>query len=98
MSVSIWFPDGTVIRGVDATDALVRLGRIQWTPTEDTATIKAALSDRAWGWNRSALNPALPDDQFLTALDASAMVAVIYGPAKAPKPPSPGLELPEDGS
>lgn len=83
ITVSLVFPDGTTIGGTDATDVLARLGRIQWTPVDVIAT-KEHLSNRAWAWSHFALDPQLADDEFLTALDASQMVQVVWGalPAK----------------
>jgi hypothetical protein len=78
VSVALYWPDGTALPGEDATDVLARLGRLQWQPLE-VAAMKAALSDRAWALLGVPLNPSLPDDEFLTALDASGLCAVVYG-------------------
>lgn len=86
MSVTLAWPDGTEIKAADATDALARVGNLQWSPM-DVPTIKARLSDRAWAWSKATIDPLLPDDEFLTALDASRLCAVIYGPEPA-KPPA----------
>lgn len=89
MAVRLIFPDETELAGVDATDVLRRLGNIQWTPT-DVAETKVALSDRAWAWNNSLLDPLLPDSEFLMALDDTGMVAVDWTATKAPGKPKPG--------
>ena len=78
MKVALYWPDGTALPGEDPTDVLARLGRLQWTPL-DVAAMKAALSDRAYAWSGAVLDPLLPDDEFLTALDASGLCAVVYG-------------------
>lgn len=75
--IALHFPDGTVLSGEDATDVLARLGRLQWTPC-DVPTMKERLSDRAWAVSRSAIDGTLPDDEFLTALDASGLCKVDY--------------------
>lgn len=84
--VTLMFPDGTEIPAKDATDAIARLGALQWTPL-DVPTMKARLADRAWAWNQSVIDADLPDDEFLTALDATTMVAVVWSPHPAkPRP------------
>lgn len=88
MPVTLWWPDGTALRGDDATDVLRRLGALQWTP-HDVEQIKAGLSDRAWAWSRFTLDPALADDEFLTALDASGLCAVDY----SGEPVKPSLKM-----
>lgn len=80
--MTLLFPDGTAIAGEDAPDVLTRLGVLQWSPMPKDE-MKARLSDRAWLWSRFTLDPNLPDDEFLTALDASTLCAVIWGPNPA---------------
>ena len=89
MSVTMHFPDEVEIKGPDATTALRRLGKVQWSPTDDVAEIKSRMSDRAWAWSRFTLDPLLPDDEFLTALDASGMCVVVWEPNKVPPKGSP---------
>lgn len=81
-AVTLLFPDDTVLSGTSATDVLARLGRLQWDPRE-VEGMKAGLSDRAFRALGATLDPLLPDDEFLTALDASGLCAVLYGGTKA---------------
>lgn len=83
MSVSIHFPDGVELKAPDAEALLRAVGKMQWTPTEDVHEVKRAMSDRAWVWSRTAISPELPADEFLTALEASGMVAVVHSPEPA---------------
>lgn len=96
MTVSLVFEDYTVISGKTATDALRRLGKVQWEPL-DIEPMKRRMSDRAWSFFGKAIDPLLPDDEFVTALDAAGICAVIYGgtPAK-PSPPWKTAEREED--
>ena len=75
----VLWPDGTTIMGRDATEALQRLGEEQWTPC-DVAEMKQQLSDRAWVWNRSAVDPELPDDQFFEPLHETGMCEILVWP------------------
>lgn len=86
MAVRLIFPDETVVTGHDPTDVLRRLGNLQWT-VKDVDEMKLALSDRAWAWNSSLVDPLLPDSEFLMALDDTGMVAVDWSATKAPDKP-----------
>lgn len=81
--IRLYWPDGTVLAGKDADDVLARLGRLQWTPL-DVETMKARLADRVLALFGIEVDPALPSDEFLTAIDAAALCAVDYSgdPAK----------------
>lgn len=80
--IRLIFPDGTVLDGDHALDVIARLGRLQWEPRDPDA-MKELLSDRAWVWSRTAVDPGLPPDEFLDALDAAGLLAVERRPAKA---------------
>lgn len=86
--VRLYFPDAVVLEGDDAADVLRRWGALQWSPIKDMATIRVAISERAWVWSSFTLDPLLPADEFLTALDASGLCAVVWDgtPAKPREP------------
>lgn len=73
--IRVLFPDGTELLATDATDLLSRLGALQWTPL-DAFTMKQRLSDRAWAWSGGAVDPALPDHDFLKALEEAGLFAL----------------------
>ena len=77
--VTVSWPDGTRTVGRTATELLARLGEVQWQPC-DVPGMKQRLSDRAWAWDGSLLDPLLPDDAFLAALGASTMADVEWSP------------------
>lgn len=92
MAVALLFPDGTVLRGPSAEAVLRTWGGLQWTPTGDLDQIRVALSDRCWGWSATAVDPLLPPDEFLTAVQASGLCAVSWTADKAkPKVTRPRL-------
>lgn len=101
MTIRLTFPNGSKLHGDDATDVLSRLGELQvWTGPVDADRMKQLLSDRAWILVSEAIDPDLPDDDFLNALDAAAVVAVERLPEKA-KPRWPNTvpdEWTEDGA
>lgn len=80
--VILTFPGGAKVIGSDPTEALARLGDLQWEP-QDVPGMKRRLSDRAWAWNRSVLSPDLGDTDFLLALNETGMVAVLWHPRSA---------------
>lgn len=85
MSVNLLFPDGTVLRGETADDVLATWGLLQWTPVKDPADVKAALADRVWALSQLPVDPDLPSDEFLDALQMTGLCAVDRE-AKAAKP------------
>jgi hypothetical protein len=83
VSVALHFPDGTVLRASTASDVLAIWDHLQWTPVKDPDRVKAALSERAWQWSATAIDPSLPDDEFLTALEGAGLCAVSWSGEKA---------------
>lgn len=70
------FPDGTEVRGVNATDLLAQIAKMQWYKVSIDA-MKHLLAARAYGWNNSILNPDLDDDSFVKSLGETGMVFVL---------------------
>lgn len=62
--VARW-PDGVETVGASAGDLLDAIAAIQWDAPMDRPAIKAVLSDRAWAWSRSAVDPLAPDSRFV---------------------------------
>lgn len=75
MTVHLLWPDNTITSGWCAADVLTRVARRQWAPTSKTR-VKHLLSDRAWVWSGSLVDPELSDDEFLDALERAEMVLV----------------------
>lgn len=86
MAVALRFPEGTTLRGRSATDVLLVWGGVQWDPVKDLKDIRCALADRVQTLTGIEIDPRLPDDEFLTAVDAAGLAAVTYEGEKA-KPP-----------
>lgn len=75
--IEMRFPDGSVIKGVDATDALAALAKMQWQKVSVDG-MKHLLAARAYGWNHSVVDPGLPDAEFVHAIGETGMVFVTY--------------------
>lgn len=86
MSVALRFPEGTTLRGRSATDVLQVWGSVQWDPVKDMKQIRCALAERVETLTGIEVDPRLPDDEFLTAVDAAGLCVVTYEGTKA-KPP-----------
>jgi hypothetical protein len=78
--VSVYFPDYTVIRGKNASEVLLKVGKKQWKFENRLDAIKRMLSKRASHWSGAEIDPNLPAPEFLTALGESGMVFVWFGP------------------
>lgn len=79
MTVAIYWPDGAVTRADSAGQALDIVASKQWEQPMSVEALKHVLAARAYGWNHSALDPELPDDEFVRALGETGMVFVSDG-------------------
>jgi len=59
--------------------ALCKVAEKQWEDPGDLGQFKRLLANRAFGWNESIVDPELPDQEFLEALNRSGMVFVHFG-------------------
>lgn len=73
--IAVLWPDNSITRATDAGALLTRVGAFQWSPGDKTHT-KSLLSDRAWVWSGSLVDPELSDDEFLDALELAGMCLV----------------------
>ena len=65
---AIRFPNGLIIRGADPRDILDRIAAIQMMKhTPDAKEMRQMLSDRAWVWSQSIVDPDASDLEFLIA-------------------------------
>jgi hypothetical protein len=81
--VRLLFPDGCTMTADDAVSVLLLWGAVQWTPVTDLAEVKVELARRAGALRGADVDPSLPADVFLEALDEAALVAVLHVPAKS---------------
>lgn len=77
--VSVYFPDFTVVRGKNASDALLKIGKKQWKYEDRLGAIKQLLAKRAFNWSGAQIDPTLPSPEFLVQLGESGMVFVWFG-------------------
>ena len=75
--VTVTWPDGSRSVGRTATELLDRLGAQQWEPCS-RAAMKRRLSDRAWSWDGTLIDPELDDAAFLAVLTTSTMATVTW--------------------
>lgn len=83
MSVRLLFPNGTTMTADTAEDVLLLWGSVQWSPVTDLGEVKAVLSDRANALHGADVDPALPPEVFLEALDEAALLAFLQVPDKS---------------
>ena len=91
--VLLIFPDGSELRAKGATEALKTLGSWQWDPVTATIAVKRAMSERAWVWTETAIDPDQDDDPFLDAMERAGLCVVI----RDPDPAKPSLKTEPDG-
>lgn len=73
--VVLW-PDGTRTRADSATACLELIAKVQWDQPMSIEGLKYVLAARAFGWNKTIIDPTLDDDTFLRALGETGMVFV----------------------
>lgn len=85
MSVRLLLPCGTTLSGPEPSDVLLAWGALQWEPVDDLAAVKVALSRRVSAAHRGRVrvDPTLPAGQFLTAIEAAGLCAVMWEGSKA---------------
>lgn len=76
---AVW-PDGVVTVGRNPSDLLDRIGSLQWDRPVDRAEVKRVLSDRAWTWSAVAVDPLLPDAEFVIALADADLFRIEWRP------------------
>jgi hypothetical protein len=76
MTVTIKWVDGTMHSGSTPEAVMAKVIDCQWTPyTVDQ--MRAVLSDRAWVWSRTAVDPGLPLREFFEELERADMLSIV---------------------
>lgn len=60
----IRWPDGVEMRADNPGHLLDLIAKVQWDDV-DRDGVKHLLSDRAWAWSRTAIDPLAPDARFV---------------------------------
>ena len=80
MRTRVYFPDGTMMDCDSPAEFFARLAEKQFVDHQVTVDeMKELLSDRAWGWNTTIIDPRLDDEAFLKKLGKSGVVFVHFG-------------------
>lgn len=77
------FADGCTMTADDSVSVLLLWGGVQWEPVKDLAEVKVELARRAGVLRGADVDPMLPADEFLQALDMAGVVAVLQMPEKS---------------
>lgn len=75
--VARW-PDGVETSAPSAGDLLDAIAAVQWDAPLDRAAIKAVLSDRAWAWSRTAIDPLASDARFVAECARAGLFDLAY--------------------